>query len=531
MPRARSSPRPLSSGCWCWRSGLARYEARREEPESLQISFVLASALLAGAAARTLLNGGSPASTGKHGTARGCGHLRRPCCRLVPAQPGHLGTARRARPAAQPPSRPRRCLAAGARRRLGRAGGVARVGSPTGSSSLATGSPRSRTSGWRPIHALGFEVWPVSSSSRRHTRPSDASVVAAVGLAGLAVAYYAFRWRLARPAASQLERLKSARLSRQDGRSRWPSAPQAQRSSCTRPRWGCWRSVSPPAPSTGARSPVKAFWGAVAAAFLIAARRWEQARTLRACLGGSRSARAPSSTTPEPLDAEQAGVAGLALGGSLLAAAIVGRFPWASSPSPRSLPAGAPCPVAAGSTAEGFGLLAVAAPFAVLATFRFSDGARSTALWASALGLALVSSALPARPRPSVRLGDRRRGRWPVLAELRTRERRLQIARIRLQAPPLHRLLAHGPGSPPAELLLKDAAPAPFRAAARARGCHRRHATRLGCGGEGRPRPWPGQGAAALAAVRVARAVRWVWQSTPALQRCSQASQELGRRF
>jgi uncharacterized membrane protein len=113
--------------------------------------------------------------------------------------------------------------------------------------------------------------------------------------------------------------------------------------------------------------------------------------------------------------------------------------------------------VGAGSTAEGLGLLAVAAPFAALAALRFRDRARSTALWASALGLALVASVFLLDHTALV-------GAWAVaavalaaLAE-RTRERRLQLGAYAFACLALgYSLMVL---APPAELLLKHAAPA-----------------------------------------------------------------------
>ena len=234
--------------------GLARYEARREEPKSLSISFILASALLAGTAARTLLNG-ELAGLDREGVALlvvaatygvlAVGWFQRD--RDLSALLGALGLAAAAVSAA--------ALLGGGTLAVAWAAQAAllawlayRIVEPRyGLASLAY-------LGLAGIHALGFDAPPRELFVAAAHPAADASVVAAVGLAALVVAYYAFRWRLARPAASELEQLVGA-FGRRDGRSRWWSAPPAQRSSFTRPLSGCWRSVSPPAPSTGARSP------------------------------------------------------------------------------------------------------------------------------------------------------------------------------------------------------------------------------------------------------------------------------------
>ena len=437
--------------------GLARHEARREAPQSLSISFILASALLAGTAARTLLNG-ELAGLDREGVALlavaatygvlAVGWFQRD--RDLSALLGALGLAAAAVSAA--------ALLGGGTLAVAWAAQAAllawlahRIVEPRyGLASLAY-------LGLAGVHALGFDAPPRELFVAAAHPAADASVVAAVGLAALVVAYYARRWRLARPAASELEQLVEAFVSA--GREialvvgAAGAALLVYAASLGLLEIGVaagsfdWGEVA-----------VTAFWGAVAAAFLIAARRWQQAELYGLAWAGAALIKLVFYDSPR-LDAEQAGVAGLALGGSLLAAAILGRAPIAVGlvPVAAVVAGGGAVSVGAGSTAEGFGLLAVAAPFAVLAALRFGDRARSTALWASALGLTLVASALLLEHTALVAAWAIAAVALAALAEL-TRERRLQIGAYAYAALALGYSLAVL--APPAELLLKDAAPA-----------------------------------------------------------------------
>jgi uncharacterized membrane protein len=438
-------------------TGLARRAARREQPESLSISFVLASALLAGAAARALLNG-ELAGFDREGVALlvvaatyvvlAAGWFVRD--RDVSALLGALGLAVAAVAAA--------ALLGGGTLAVAWAAQAAllawlayRIVEPRyGLASLAY-------LGLAGVHALGLDAPPRELFVAAGHPAADAPVAAAVGLASLFVAYYGLRWRLPRPAKSELEQLVGAFVSAGRGIAMAVGAVGVALLVHAASLGLLEAGVAAGSFDWGEVA-VTAFWGAIAAAFLIAARRWEEAELYGLAWAGAGLVKLVFYDSAR-LDADQAGIAGLALGGSLLAAVILGRAPVAVGLAPLAavVAGGGAVAVGVGSTAEGFGLLAVGAPFAALAALRFGDRARSTALWASALGLALVASAFLLELTALV-------GAWAVaavalaaLAEL-TRERRLQLGGYAFAGLALGYALAVL--APPAELLLKDAAPA-----------------------------------------------------------------------
>jgi uncharacterized membrane protein len=173
---------------------------------------------------------------------------------------------------------------------------------------------------------------------------------------------------------------------------------------------------------------VTAFWGAVAAACMIAARRWPEAEFYGAAWAVLAIGKLVVYDALE-LSSTQAGVSALALAGTLLAASVLGRAPIAVGLTPLAagVAAGGALSLGGSSTSEGLWVLAVAVPFAALAAARFADRLLATSLWASALGLGLLSSALLAEHTALVAVWAVAAAALAVLAEL-TRERRLHLA-------------------------------------------------------------------------------------------------------
>ncbi len=432
-------------------AGLARYDAR---DRSLSISFVLASALLSGTAARVLF-GGELHGLDKEGIALASVALtyltlaatwfRRD--RDLSALLGGLGLAVGAVATAALLGGGTLAVAMGAQAAL-LAWLSYRIAEPRyalaslGYLVLAVG------------HAVVIDAPPIRLFSSAEHPAENALQVAAVGVAALGVAYFARRWQLPRPAAGAWQQLLvGPALARTGGRpdhgrdaARPRSLARAARSGrrlgFVRLGPGCGhRALGPRRRGRDRRGPppeaAERYGLVVLAAALVKV-------TVNDALR---------------LDADQAGIAALALGGSILAAGMLGRARLGVGLVPLAAVVAGSGAVAIGNTTtqEGFGLLAVAAPFAGLAAARFRDRARATALWGSSLALALVASPLLLEHTELV-------AAWAVgavvlaaLAEL-TKERRLQLGAYTLAGLALGYTLTEL--APPADLLARTTTPA-----------------------------------------------------------------------
>ena len=438
--------------------GLARHAARREESESLSTSFVLASALLAGTAARALLNG-EVAGFDREGVALlvvaatyvvlAAGWFVRD--RDVSALLGALGLAVAAVAAAALLDGGTLAVAWAAQAAL-LAWLAHRIVEPRyGLASLAY-------LGLAGAHALGFDAPPRELFVAAAHPAADAPVAAAVGLASLFVAYYAFRWRLRRPPKSELEQLVAAFVSARRGIALAVGAVGVTLLVHAASLGLLEAGVAAGSFDWGEVA-VTALWGTVAAAFLIAARRWDEAELYGLAWAGAALVKLVFYDSGR-LDADQAGVAALALGGSLLAAAVLGRGAGRAGPRARrrgcrrrrrrgrrrGLHSRGLRPAGGGRAVRGARRAALRRP----RPFDRALGVRHSAL-------ALVASAFLLDHTALV-------GAWAVaavalaaLAEL-TKERRLQLGAYAFAGLALGYSLVVL--APPAELLLKDAAPA-----------------------------------------------------------------------
>jgi uncharacterized membrane protein len=203
---------------------------------------------------------------------------------------------------------------------------------------------------------------------------------------------------------------------------------------------------------------VTALWGAVAAAGLIAARRWPAAELFGAGVAVLAVAKLVGYDATE-LTATQAGVSALALAASLLTASILGRAPLAAALPPLAavLAAGGALSLGSTSTSEGLWLIAVAMPFAALAAARFRDRLLATALWSSALVLGLLASALLVEHTALVAVWAIAAAALAGLAEV-TKERRLHLGAYAFAGLALAYTLIEL--APPQELFVKQTAPA-----------------------------------------------------------------------
>jgi uncharacterized membrane protein len=437
--------------------GLARHADRGDRPDSLSTGFVLTSALLAGTAARALLNG-ELAGIDKEGAA------------LLAVAVTYVGLAaawfRRDRDMSA-------LLGA-----LGLAVGAVAAAALLGGATLAVAwAAQAAVLAWLAhriveprygiaslaylalaiVHTLGLDAPPRELFVAAAHPAADAPVAAAVGLAAIVVAFYARLWRLHRPARGELDRIVEGFVSR---------GPEIALTALLTGATLLVHAASLALLEAGVAAgsfdwsevAVTAFWGIVGAGWLIASRRWPHGELYGLAWAAAALIKLVLYDAPR-LDADQTGVAALALAGSLLAAAILGRAPVAVGlvPVAAVVAGGGALSLGTSSTAEGLGLLAVASPFGALAALRFGDRARSTALWASALGLGLTASALLLEHTALVASWAAAAVALAALAEW-TRERRLQLGAYAFTALALgYSLLVL---APPAELLLKDAAPA-----------------------------------------------------------------------
>jgi uncharacterized membrane protein len=246
-----------------------------------------------------------------------------------------------------------------------------------------------------------------------------AAIAAAVGLAGLVVAYFAPRWRRYE-ARGRLAGVEAARRAIGSGVLVVALALLVHAASL----WLLELGVE--FESALGEVAVTAIWAVVGALVFVAGR--HRAFQAIGLLWFTLALTKLLVYDAERLGDDHAGLAALLVGAALLGAGYLGRGRLALA----LVPAGA---VVAGAgalgiadtdPAEGLVLLAVAAPFAALAAVAFSERARATTLWASALGLVLAASALLFEATALV-------GAWAVAAAAlaalaaATRERRFQL--------------------------------------------------------------------------------------------------------
>jgi uncharacterized membrane protein len=410
-------------------AGLARREARRDETESLSTSLILASLLVSGIAARALFEGEvggldregvAFAAVGLTYLVLAAGWFRRD--RDLSALLGAIGLAAGAVATAQLLDQGTLAIAFAAEAAL--VAWVAyRLVEPRygflslGYLTLAVG------------HLLYLDVPPRELFVETGRLGPDAAVAAFVGLASLAVAFYAPRWKRAREGLPHgfVDELVADLVGAARGVALVAIGVGAtllvHAASLAVLRIGVaagsfdWGEVA-----------VTALWGVVAAAALVAGRRWDAAEVYGLAWAVAGVAKLVVHDTTQLTD-QQAGVAALAFAAPLLAAAIFGRAPIAVGLPPAAAVIGGTGAVAVGgSTAvDGWLLLAVAAPFAALGALRWSDRQLSTALWASSLGLGLAASERLLDHTALVAAWTVAAAALALLAE-RTKERRLQLA-------------------------------------------------------------------------------------------------------
>ena len=432
-------------------AGLARYDAR---DRSLSISFILASTLLSGTAARVLF-GGELHGLDQDGVAfaviattyltLAAAWFRRD--RDLSALLGGLG------------------LAAGAVATAALLGGGTLAVAMAAQAALLAWLAYRITEPRYGLASLGYLLLAVGHavvsdappirlfSSAAHTA-ENALQVAAVGLGALGVAHFARRWRLPRPAAGDWQQLLVYLLSPVPAGALIAGATLlVHAGSLALLEAGvAWSSFD------WGQVAVTMLWGVVAAAAIVAGRRVPLAERYGLVVLAAALLKVMLNDSLR-LDADQSGIAALALGASVLAAGMLGRARLGVGLVPLAAVVAGSGAVAIGSTSseEGFGLLAVAAPFAGLAALRFGDRARATALWGSALGLALVASPLLLEHTALVAAWAAGAVLFAALAEL-TRERRLQLGAYTLTGLALGYTLMEL--APPADLLTRTTTPA-----------------------------------------------------------------------
>ncbi len=441
-------------------AGLARREARNGETESLSTALILGSSLLAGIAARVLFEG-EVAGFDREGAALAAVALTYVVLaagwfvrdRDLSALVGAIGLAVGAVATAELLGGGTLAVAFAAEAALLAWVAYRLVEARYGFLSLAY-------LGLAIVHTLGLDAPPRELFFAAAHPGADAPVAAVAGLAGLIVAFYALRWK--RPAGA-------------DDPEGWIEELVADLVASARGvallALGAGAALLVHAASLGlleagvaagsfdwGEVAVTALWGAVAATALVAGRRWDEAELYGLAWAVAAVAKLVLYDAGQ-LTASQAGISALALAGTLLAASVLGRAPVAVGLAPAAavLAGGGAVALGGSSTDEGFLLLAVAMPFAALAALRFGDRARSTALWASGLGLGLVASTRLLDHTELVAAWAIGAAALAVLAEL-TRERRLQLGAYGLTGLALYYSLAVL--APPAELFEKHLTPA-----------------------------------------------------------------------
>ena len=440
-------------------AGLARREAREGTPESLSTSLILASLLVAGISSRALFEG-DVSGLDREGVAfAGVGltylvlaaaWFRRD--RDLSALLGALGLAAGAVATGQLLDQGTLAIAFAAEaallawvayRLIEARYGFLSLGYLT----LAVG------------HVLYLDAPPRELFVATDRLGADAAVAAVAGLASLIVAYYAPRWKRASEADPDgfmddlvIDLLGAGRSIALVGIGVGATL-LVHAASLALLRVGVaagsfdWAEVA-----------VTALWGVVAAAALVAGRRWDAAEVYGVAWAFAAVTKLVVHDTTQLTD-QQAGVAALALASALVFAAVLGRAPLAIGLPPVAAVIGGGGAVAVGSSAtiDGFFLLAVAAPFAGLAALRWNDRSLSTSLWASSLALGLVASERLLDHTALVAAWAVAAAVLALLAELE-RERRLQLASYAFAGLSLWYALTVL--APPAELFEKFESPA-----------------------------------------------------------------------
>jgi uncharacterized membrane protein len=247
-----------------------------------------------------------------------------------------------------------------------------------------------------------------------------AAVAAAVGLAGLVVAYFAPRWRRYDP-RGRLATIESARRQIAAGVALAAAALLVHAASLGLLELGVQFD------SGLGEVAVTALWAAVGAVIFVAGR--HTAYQVAGLLWFTLALMKLRVYDAERLGDDYSGLAALLVAAALLGAGYLGRgrLALALVPAGAAVAGAGALGIGGSDRTEGLALLAAAAPFAALAALAFSERARATMLWASSLGLALAASALLFEATTLV-------AAWAVTAAAlaalaaATRERRLQLA-------------------------------------------------------------------------------------------------------
>jgi uncharacterized membrane protein len=247
-----------------------------------------------------------------------------------------------------------------------------------------------------------------------------AAIAAAVGLAGLVVAYFAPRWRRYE-ARGRLGSVENARRAIGSGVVLAAGAVLVHAASLGLLELGVTFE------SALGEVAVTALWALVGAVVFVAGR--HRAYQAVGLLWFALALIKLRVYDAERLGDDHSGLAALLVGAALLGAGYLGRGRLALALVPAGAVVAGAGALGIGGTdrAEGLALLAVAVPFVALAAVAFSDRARATTLWASAVGLGLAASALLFEATALV-------GAWAVAAlalaalAAATRERRFQLA-------------------------------------------------------------------------------------------------------
>jgi uncharacterized membrane protein len=279
---------------------------------------------------------------------------------------------------------------------------------------------------------------------------NGAAIAAAVGLAGLVVAYFAPRWRRY-DARGRLASVESVRRQIGSGVLLIAGALLVHAASLGLLELGVEFD------SALGEVAVTALWAAVGAVVFVVGR--HGAYHAVGLLWFTLALMKLRAYDAERLGDDHAGLAALLVGAALLAAGYLGRGRLALALAPAgALVAGAGALGIGGTDrAEGLAVLAVAAPFAALAVVVFSDRARATTLWASALGLVLAASALLFETTILVATWAVSAAALAVLAAA-TRERRFQLASYVFVGLALVEALVRL--APPSDLLTAQRSPA-----------------------------------------------------------------------
>jgi uncharacterized membrane protein len=271
-------------------------------------------------------------------------------------------------------------------------------------------------------HVFAFDAPPRRLFGAVSDPAEGAAIAAAVGLAGLVVAYFALRWRRYDPRGS-FATIESARRQIGRGVALAAAALLVHAASLGLLELGVQFE------SGLGEVAVTALWAAVGAVIFVAGRHTAyQAVGLLWFLLALVKLRVYDA---ERLGDHHSGLAALLVGAALLGAGYLGRgrlaLALALVPAGAAVAGAGALGIGGTDRTEGLALLVAAAPFAALAALGFSDRDRATTLWASALGLALAASALLFETTVLV-------AAWAVAAAAlaalaaATRERRFQLA-------------------------------------------------------------------------------------------------------